>query len=75
MGQLVPAFIVLPLLVFWFWMFSDMTNNEDLPRWMFWDVTNNDSLPGRRFNWTLAFVFMNVFAAAIYYSTVYRNRQ
>ena len=78
MDRLLPTIIglivVLPLFVFWLWMFRDMTNNVYLPRWPFWDVTNYDNLPGRRFNWMLAFVFLNVFAAAIYYVTEYRNR-
>ncbi len=73
MDWLFPIVVVLPLLAFWMWMFSDMINNTDLPRWPFWDVTDSDSLPSRRFNWTLAFALLNVFAAAIYYSTVYTN--
>ena len=74
MDGLIPMIIVLPLLVFWLWMFWDMTNNDSLPRWMYWDMTNNDSLPSRRYNWTLAFVFLNVFAAAIYFATARRSR-
>ena len=77
MERLIPGLIFLPLLVvaFWIWMFMDMNQNYDLPRWMFWDLTGYDSLPNRRYNWALAFVVMNVIAAAIYYSTVYRNRR
>ncbi len=73
MGQLVPL-LILPLLAFWLWMFWDMTGNNDLPRWMYWDVTRYDSLPNRRLNWMLAFMFLNVFAAGIYYAVEYRNR-
>ncbi len=50
----------LVLLAFWAWMFWDMTNNEDL--------ASNYKL-----NWTLAFVFFNVFAAVYYYVYVHRN--
>ncbi len=43
--------------------------------WMFWDMTNNNDLPGSaKSNWTLAFVFANIFAAVYYYVYEYRNR-
>jgi hypothetical protein len=61
MVQLIPMIIGLPLIVFWFWMFRDMTNNDYLPS----DARNN---------WTLAFIFLNVFAAFWYYLVEYRNR-
>ncbi|HEX9074892.1 MAG TPA: PLDc N-terminal domain-containing protein [Anaerolineae bacterium] len=61
MERLIPMIVVLPLLVFWAWMFWDLTNNDDLP--------NN-----AKWNWTLAFVFLNVFAAVFYYFYQYRNR-
>ena len=64
MDQLVPVVSmvgVLLLLVFW--------------AWMFWDMTNNDKLPGSaKSNWMLAFVFLSVFAAVYYYVYEYRNR-
>lgn len=61
--QLLPPLCVLLLcLAFWGWMFRDMVENDALPR-------------DAKENWTFAFVLLNVFAAAIYYSTVYRNRQ
>ena len=69
-----PMIIVLALLVFWMWMFWDMTNNERLPRWTYWDVGNGDNLASRRLNWMTAFLFLNVFAAGIYYATVYKNK-
>jgi hypothetical protein len=61
MVQLIPMMIGLPLIGFWFWMFRDMTNNEYL---------SSDS----RYNWTLAFIFLNFFAAFWYYYVEYRNR-
>ncbi len=59
--QLIVTVAVLGLLVFWAWMFWDMTNNRRLP-------TNERS------NWTLAFVFLSIFAAMYYYAYEYRNR-
>ena len=64
MSPLVPMVSmigVLALLVFW--------------AWMFWDMTNNNNLPTRaKSNWTLAFVFASIFAAVYYYDCEYRNR-
>ena len=60
MAQLILMIIPLALLVFWLWMFWDMTNNDNLPS-------------GSKFNWTLAFVFLNVFAA-VYYFAEYRKK-
>ncbi len=68
------AMVIPVLLVFWLWMFRDMIYNDYLLRWPYWDVTGYDSLPNRRLNWMLAFVFLNIFAAAIYYFTDYRYR-
>jgi hypothetical protein len=59
---LIPTIGVLALLVFWAWMFWDMTNNDDLPS-------------SSKNNWMLAFVFLNVFAAVYYYVYEYRNRR
>ncbi len=43
--------------------------------WMFWDMTNHDTFQTTtKYYWTLAFVFLNVFAAAYYYVYEYRNR-
>jgi hypothetical protein len=61
MVQLIPMIISLPLIGFWFWMFRDMTNNEYL---------SSDA----RYNWTLAFIFLNFFGALWYYFVEYRNR-
>ena len=61
MGPLISMIIVIPLLAFWLWMF--------------WDMTNHDNLSSMcKPNWTLAFVFFNVFAAVYYYVYEYRNR-
>ncbi len=53
---IISLMIILPLVAFWLWMFQDMTNNANLP---------SES----KSNWTLAFLFGNVFAAAFYYAT------
>ena len=52
---------ILPLIAFWLWMFRDMVNNRCL-------LTNEKN------TWTLLFIFLNVFAAILYYANVYRNR-
>lgn len=59
--QLIPLILMVPLIAFWLWMFRDMLANEDVT-------------PGERQNWTFAFIFLNVFAAAVYYGGVYKNR-
>ncbi len=58
---LVAVLLPVPLFVFWLWMFRDMTNNDYLSS-------------GERNNWTLYFVFLNVFAAFWYYMAEYRPR-
>jgi hypothetical protein len=50
----VTLLVIAPLVAFWFWMFSDMLAN-DQPA----------TLP--KTTWLLAFLVMNVFAAAMYY--------
>ena len=54
--------IPMALLVFWVWMYREMLNNDYLS-------------PSEKNFWTIAFIFFNVFAAAYYYSTEYRNRR
>jgi hypothetical protein len=61
MDPLSSLVIIIPLIVFWLWMFWAMTNNEELP-------------VHSKYYWALAFLVGNVFAAAYYYVTVYRNR-
>jgi uncharacterized membrane protein (DUF4010 family) len=70
MEQLILLLIPLPLVVFWLWMFSAMTKNDNLPQ-CFITFTN-----GRNpsFDWTVAFIFLSIFAAILYYLNVYRNR-
>ncbi len=58
---LVAVLLPVPLFVFWLWMFRDMSNNGYLSG-------------GERYNWTLYFVFLNVFAALWYYVVEYRPR-
>lgn len=59
--QLLPMLLLLPVIAFWLWMFRDMLDNSDLPR-------------NAKESWTFAFIILNVFAAAIYYGTIYKNR-
>lgn len=73
MVQLIQVILVLlpfVLLLFWAWMFSAMTKNDNLPP-CFITFTNGKN-PG--FDWTVTFIFLNVFTAMVYYVTVYRNR-
>ncbi len=68
---LIPIILLVPLIAFWLWMYSDMTNNDCLPG------NSNGPLtwpPSSKYGWTLAFIFMNVFAACFYYFYEYRNR-
>jgi hypothetical protein len=69
MVGLIPVIIVLPLIGFWLWMFREMSHNDYLP--------DNSPLtwpPSSKYNWMLAFIFLNVFAAAFYYVLEYRKR-
>lgn len=67
-GTFSPLQVILPLtvlllcLAFWAWMFRDMLDNDELPSSV-------------KETWTFVFILLNVFAAVIYYSTVYRNRR
>ena len=67
-GTVSPIQLLIPLLVlavalsFWGWMFRDMVTNDEMPR----DVKET---------WTFLFILLNVFAAAIYYGAIYRNRR
>ncbi|HLH25781.1 MAG TPA: hypothetical protein VK066_24955 [Chloroflexota bacterium] len=66
MTQLLIAILILlaivPLLVFWVSMFSDMTKN---------DYLTSES----KSTWTLMFIVLNVFAGMLYYFTEYRGRR
>jgi hypothetical protein len=67
-GVFSPIQLLIPLLVlavglsFWGWMFRDMVTNDEMPR----EVKET---------WTFLFILLNVFAAAIYYGAIYRNRR
>ena len=60
MNPLISFTVLLPLLVFYFWMFWDMSNNTALSS-------------SAKYNWTMAFIFLNVFAA-VFYFTEHKNR-
>lgn len=58
----VPLLIIVPLVIFWGWMYRDMTNNDELPA-------------GDKETWTWMFVLLNVFGAGLYFINVYRYRR
>ena len=60
--QLLPLLLVIPLIAFWIWMFRDMLNNRDLS-----DTAKS--------GWIIAFIFLNAFAAVVYYVYEYRNKR
>ncbi|HET9980506.1 MAG TPA: hypothetical protein VFQ32_08675 [Ktedonobacterales bacterium] len=60
--QLLPLLLVIPLIAFWIWMFRDMLNNPNVS-----DTARN--------TWIIAFIFLNVFAAVVYYAYEYRNKR
>jgi cbb3-type cytochrome oxidase subunit 3 len=68
--ELILILLPLSLLAFWAWMFSDMTKNDNLPQ-CFITFTNGRN---PNFDWTVTFIFLNVFAAIVYYATVYKNK-
>ena len=59
--ELVPLVVIVPLIVFWAFMFKDMLNNDNMPSIF-------------RPYWMMAFVLLNIPAAIFYYYTVYRDR-
>ncbi len=60
--SLVSLIVIVPLLIFWLWMFSAMLQNDDLPR----DIKDQ---------WTLWFVLLSIIAAGLYFTRVFRNRR
>ncbi|MDI1462239.1 hypothetical protein QEZ54_14815 [Catellatospora sp. KI3] len=60
-GPLIAVALIVPVLAFWLWMFRDMLGNHRL----FGQARNL---------WLLGFVFLNVFAAGLYYVSEYRDR-
>ena len=63
---IISLLFILPLIAFWLVMFDDMLKNDYLPALITRDAKTD---------WTLVFIFMNVFAAVFYYSIVYRNKR
>jgi hypothetical protein len=61
----------LVLIVFWIWMFRDMLNNDRLPNGGPLNKLTSDP----KSDWTIAFIFLNVFAAVFYFSLVYRHKK
>ena len=59
--RIIPMITAFVLLAFWIWMFRDMTVNDHL-------------LVTSKYNWMLAFIFLNVFAAVYYYVYEYRKK-
>jgi hypothetical protein len=73
----IPLLSVAPLVIFYLWMFRHMLHNDYLTSnpWVFFGMMHyNNSPPNLRFNWTMAFLLLNVFAAALYYFVEYGNR-
>ena len=60
--QLLPLVLIVPVIIFWIWMFRDMLRNDSL----------SDTA---RSTWTVAFIFLNAFAAVFYYVYEYRSRR
>jgi hypothetical protein len=57
-----PLGLLVVALTFWGWMFRHM-------------ITNDDLTADEKQNWTLAFILLNIFGAALYCLNVYRNRR
>ena len=60
--QWLPLVLIIPVIMFWVWMFRDMLKNDGL----------SDTA---RSTWTVAFIFLNAFAAVFYYVYEYRSRR
>jgi len=60
--QLLPLVLIVPVIIFWIWMFRDMLNNGNLS-----DTAKS--------TWTVAFIFLNAFAAVFYYVYEFRSRR
>ena len=57
-----PLVLIIPVIIFWVWMFRDMLKNDSLS-----DTAKS--------TWTVAFIFLNAFAAVFYYVYEYRRRR
>jgi heme A synthase len=51
----------LTVISFWLWMFVEMIRNDDME-------------PTAKTYWTVAFIFLSIFAAGLYYLNIYRRR-
>jgi len=60
--QLLPLVLIVPVIIFWIWMFRDMLKNGNLS-----DTAKS--------SWTVAFIFLNAFAAVFYYVYEFRSRR
>ena len=65
---LILSLLPLALLAFWAWMFSDMLKKDALPQCFATFSAGRDL----RFDWIVAFIFLNVFAAMYYYPLTVR---
>ena len=70
MFQVILTLLPLPFLLFWAWMFLDMMKNDNLPDCFITFTNGRDP----KSDWTMAFVFLNIFTAIFYYSNEYKNR-
>jgi heme A synthase len=66
MPQPVPTLVIsvlfsLTVISFWLWMFVAMIRNDDMD-------------PTAKTYWTVAFIFLSIFAAGLYYLNIYRRR-
>ena len=60
--QWLPLVLIIPVIIFWIWMFRDMLSNANLSN-------------SAKSTWTVAFIFLNAFAAVFYYVYEYRSRR
>lgn len=69
--QLLPLMILVPVELFWAWMFWDMVNNDNVSN----QAAPVSWPPTSKYNWMLAFIFLNIVAAGTYYFTEYKERR
>ncbi|HEX7963195.1 MAG TPA: hypothetical protein VF466_01250 [Candidatus Saccharimonadales bacterium] len=68
--HLLLLLLPLPALAFYLWMFWDMANNPDIPA----DARGTLGWPpASRMHWAVLFVVLNIVAAVIYFTTVYKD--
>jgi heme A synthase len=66
MPQPVPTLVIsvlfsLTVISFWLWMFVEMIRNDNID-------------PTAKNYWTVAFIFLSILAAGLYYLNIYRRR-